>query len=446
MKQKFSIKAIASVLIVMIVGLVLGTVFGAFAVGGLMYGVGTAVAGGTVTEQAASAATDSINMPDVQRKVELYKPYQTPLLTLMSDMSSGSVEGNKCEYFAVDSRGLDTDVSAYATLTNGSITLTVDDSTIFTKNNSVYFTTITGATKINPLISRSLMGIVTALPDDSKITVKLVNPGAALTAADFAAAPVYRGGSAHNEKTASTTAWGILPDMDYNYVQYFMEQIEVTDYQELQKKQVDWNFADMKRMAVDDFKLQRERTFLNGVKSKTSILVDGQTQDIFTCGGFLQDVGIPVSSNIDLSALDGKTVNGLTKTIFTGNNGSKKRFLLGGADFIESLENVYVDGKYILAKQTDVVLGIEFVQIVSMFGVLDVAYYEQLDLLGKPKTAIIVDKSNVGTKDMAGGSFNIRPIDYKTSGVSKVNAAAIEQYSTMLIKNKPTHRILEGVA
>jgi hypothetical protein len=37
------------------------------------------------------------------------------------------------------------------------------------------------------------------------------------------------------------------------------------------KKQADWNFADMKRMAIDDFKLQRERTFLNGVRTVTTI-------------------------------------------------------------------------------------------------------------------------------------------------------------------------------
>lgn len=443
MKSKFNIKGIASVLIVMIMALVLGTAFGAFAVGGVILGVGVAVAGEPVSQQIVEAQTDSINMPDVQRKVELYKPYQTPLLTLMSDQSGGTCEGNLHEYFAVDARGLDTEVSTASTaLSNGSITLAVSNSTIFTKGSGVYFTTITGATKINA--GRSLVGLVTGVGEGT-ITVKLINPGSALAASDFTGVAIYRGGSAHNEKTASTTSWGVLPEMDYNYVQYFLEQIEVTDYQEMMKKQVDWNFADMKRMAIDDFKLQRERTFLNGVRSKTSMLVDGGTQDIYTCGGFLQDTGVAVEANITLSTLTAKVLNGITKSIFTGNNGSKKRFLLGGADFIEALENVHADGKYVLAKQTDVVLGIEFVQIVSMFGVLDVAYYEQLDLLGKQKTAIVIDKANISTKDMKGGGFNVRPIDLRTSGISKVNAAAIEQYSTMLIKNKLTHRILPGV-
>jgi hypothetical protein len=172
-------------------------------------------------------------------------------------------------------------------------------------------------------------------------------------------------------------------------------------------------------------------------------LVAGQTQRVYTCGGFLQDTAIPVSANIALNTLDEKAVNGLMKTIFKGNNGMKKRFLLGGADFIEALENVSADKKYILSKETDSVLGLEFVKLVSMFGTLDVCYYEQLDLLGLEKQAIVIDKSNIQTFDQS--PFNIREIDLLSSGVAKVTAAAIEQTSTMIIKNKPTHRILQGV-
>ena len=441
---------IVSVLLVLVTGLAVSAGIGFLFPASMSLAIGTAVTGGLVSQESAVSATETVenfDMKDVQRKVELYKPYQTPLLTLMSDNTSGTCESWEHKYFAVDSRGLSTTITSATAISSNTTTLTVADSSIFTKNNTVFIPGITGATKV--LGGRTLVGLVTALPNAGEITIKLINPavgGSDLVYGDFSAKVIYRGGSAHNEKTASTTAWGVLPDYDYNYVQYFMEQIEVTDYQEVMKKQADWNFADMKRMAIDDFKLQRERTFLNGVRTVTDILVDGASQRIYTAGGFLQDTGIPVSSSITLSTLDGAKVNELTKLIFTGNNGMKKRYLLGGADFIEALENVYIDNKWILAKETETVLGIDFVKIVSMFGTLDVVYYEQLDLLGKEKDAIVIDKSNISISDLAQiGSFNIRAIDYKTSGISKVNAAAIEQYSTMLIKNKTTHRILTGV-
>lgn len=446
MKRKFSIKGIAGVLIVMIVGLVVGTAFGAFAVGGVVYGVGTAVAGGMVDQQTVtggdsySETTEYIDMRDVQRKVELYKPYQTPILTLMSENKRETCESWEKKYFAIDARGLNTTVTSATTISSATTTCTVADASFFTKNNTVFFA-ISGATKVNS--GRTLMGIITGLPEANKITVLLVNPGDALAASDFTGVAAQRGGSAMNVKAASTGAWGAIPEPDYNYVQAFMEQVDIEDFQNKMKKQIDWNLPDMKRAAIDDFKLQMERTFLNGVRGMKDILIDGVSQRVHTAGGFLQDTGIPVSANITLSTMTEKILNGLTKDIFTGNNGMKTRYLLGGADFIESLENVTADKKNIMAKETYSHLGLDFVKIVSMFGTLNVAYYEQLDLLGKAKTAIVLDKSNLVNADFE--PFNIRPIDLKSAGIAKVTSAAIEQTSTMLIKNKTTHYILVGV-
>lgn len=446
MKRKFSIKGIASVLIIMIVGLVVGSAFGAFAVGGVIYGVGTAVAGGMVDQQTVtggdsySETTEYIDMRDVQRKVELYKPYQTPILTLMSENRRETCESWEKKYFAIDARGLNTTVTSATTISSATTTCTVADASFFTKNNTVFFA-ISGATKVNS--GRTLMGIITGIPEANKITVLLVNPGGALAASDFTGVAAQRGGSAMNVKAASTGAWGAIPEPDYNYVQAFMEQVDIEDFQNKMKKQIDWNLPDMKRAAIDDFKLQMERTFLNGVRGVKDVLIDGVSQRVYTAGGFLQDTGIPVSANITLSTMTEKILNGLTKDIFTGNNGMKTRYLLGGADFIESLENVTADKKNIMAKETFSHLGLDFVKIVSMFGTLNVAYYEQLDLLGKAKTAIVLDKSNLINADFE--PFNIRPINLKDSGIAKVTSAAIEQTSTMLIKNKTTHYILVGV-
>jgi hypothetical protein len=59
---------------------------------------------------------------------------------------------------------------------------------------------------------------------------------------------------------------------------------------------------------------------------------------------------------------------------------------------------------------------------------------------------LILDINNIYIKDLKGNGFNVRPIDYKTSGIAKVDASAIEQASTLLIKNKTTHLIINAVA
>lgn len=446
--KKFKVHSLIGLLLVMATALIINLLLPISAIG---MAIGTTVASPVaqqditgVTAAAYSEDTEYIDMRDVQRQVELYKPYQTPILTLMSDQSRGTVDSWEKQYYAIDSRGLSTTITSATAISSGVTTLTLANSSFFTLGNTVFVPAITGVTKV--LGGRTLMGIVTAIPNPNEITIKLINPavgGSNLVFGDFAGKVAYRGGSAHNAKTASTTSWGMMPDPDFNYVQLFMEQVEIENFQEKMKKKIDWNFADMKRAAIEDFKLQMERSFLNGVRSITDTLVAGAVQRVYTCGGFLQDAAIPVTPNINLATLDEKAVNGLMKTIFKGNNGMKKRFLLGGADFIEALENVSADKKYILSKETDSVLGLEFVKLVSMFGTLDVCYYEQLDLLGLEKQAIVIDKSNIQTFDQS--PFNIREIDLLSSGISKVTAAAIEQTSTMIIKNKPTHRILQGI-
>ena len=443
----------AGVLLMAVFALVAFAVMGAFvAIPGAIFAVGSVVAGGTLTQQGAtggdsySETTEYLDMRDVQRKVEEYKPYQTPLLTLLSQNKAGSTDSWEMKYYAVDARGLNTTVSAATAISGNVSTLTVADASIFTKHNTLFFTGIeTTTTKISS--GRFLVGLLLSKPSSTTIEVQFLNPGTTLAAADLAGVTVYRGGSAHNETAASTTPWGQLPETDYNYVQIFMEQIEESEFQKIMKKEADWGMADLKRMAMEDFKMQRERTFLAGIRGVHNITIDGETKRVYTCGGFLNDTGIPVMANQSLAGIGSSSTTFVTwlKTIFTGNNGSKSRYLLGGADLIEALEKVHVDNKFLMAKDTKLEFGIDWIKMVSAFGSLNIKYYEQLDLLGKEKWGLVIDQPNILTADLKGQGFGIRKIDKKSSGVSKVDSAAIEQTSTMLIKNKVTHHIIQGV-
>lgn len=451
--RNINFKSIASLLLMMVAGIALYSVMDAFSATNIVLGVGTVVAGGTVTQQDVtggdnySATTEYLDMRDVERQVSIYKPYQTPLLTILSQKSKGDpVESWEAKYYAVDARGMKSAISVASAINGGSTTLTVADGSIFTRFNTVFFPALNGATKVNAGVF--LVGMVTGFPATNQITVKLLNPAAALAAADFTDIVVYRGGSAHNETAASTTPWGIIPDTDYNYVQIFMEQVEQSEYQKLMKKEADWGFSDLKRMAIEDFKIQRERTFLAGIRSATNVTVDGQTKRFYTCGGILNDTGIPVNSTFDLSnfVASPNLIVPVLKDAFTGNNGSKERWMLLGADFTEAMEQANFTDKEIKAKETEVIAGLKVTKLVSTFGSLNIMYYEQLDLLGMEKSAMILDPDNIHIKDLKGKGFNVRPIDYKTSGIAAVDAAVIEQASTLLIKNKNTHLVINAVA
>lgn len=454
MKQ-FKLNSFASLLLVFIAGIAAFSIMDALSASNLILGVGTVIAGGTVTQQDVTGGetyvegTEYLDMPDVERKVELYKPYQTPLSYLLSQKAKGDpVESWEAKYYAVDARGMSTTISAATPIVSGVSTLTVADGSIFTRYNTVYVPALAGAVYVASGVS--LVGIVTAFPASNQIIVKFINNGGTgpVANSDLVGKTVYRGPSAHPERAASTTPWGVIPEMDYNYVQIFMEQVEESEFQKLMKKEADWGFADLKRMAIEDFKIQRERAFLNGVRGVTNVTVDGQTLRIYSCGGILQDTGISVNSTFDLSNFEASPnlIVPVLKSAFTGNNGSKERWALLGADFTESIEKANFTDKQILAKETGTIMGITVTRIVSTFGTLNLFYYEQLDLLGKAKTAMIIDPENIYIKDLKGKGFNVKPLDYKSAGIANVDAAAIEQCSTMLIKNKSTHLIINAVA
>lgn len=451
--KKLSLGWFASLLLVMVAGLALYSIMDAMSATSFYIGVvGSVVTGGTVTQQEAtggdsySETTEYLDMRDVERKVELYKQYQTPLLTILSDKGKGdAVESWEAKYYAVDARGMNTTVSSATAITSGVSTLTVSDSSIFTRYNTVFVPSLAGSSYVNSGVF--LVGIITGFPASNQITVSFLNAGS-VVAGDLATKAIFRGGSAHPETAASTTPWGVLPETDYNYVQIFMEQVEESEFQKLMKKEADWGFSDLKRMAIEDFKIQRERAFLAGLRSVKNITVDGAVKRFYTCGGILNDTGISVNSTFDLSAFEAapNLIVPVLKSAFTGNNGSMTRWCLCGSDFTESLEKANFSDKQIMAKETDTVMGITVKKIVSTFGTLNVMYYEQLDLLGKEKTAMIIDPANIYIKDLKGKGFNVKPIDYKSAGIANVDAAVIEQCSTLLIKNKGTHLIINAVA
>lgn len=427
----------------------------------ITWATGTVVTGGTLTQQAAvgdptgvgtaeDTAHQYLDMRDVERKVLEYKPYQTPIVTWLSSNADGTsnigtTDSWEHKYYAVDARGMKTTVSSAGAIdgTTKITVLTVADGSIFTLYNNVYFTGITTATT---MISsgRFLVGEVSAISGNS-VTVKLLNPGTTLANTDLADQIVYRGASGMNYLAASTSAWGILPEPDYNFVQLFMEQVEEGEIQGLIKKEADWGFADLKRMAIEDFKIQRERAFLAGLRSQFNLSVNSQTQRFYNLGGILNDTGVPALANQNLATLGADTFVYWLKTIFTGNNGSPERFFLTGADMTEAIEKVKVDNKWLLAKESDIVMGIKTVKLVSSFGSLQCRYYEQLDLLGMPKNGLVLDAPNLKILDLAGKGFNINNLDYKSSGIKNVNAATLTQASTLLVKNKNTHRIIMGV-
>jgi hypothetical protein len=99
---------------------------------------------------------------------------------------------------------------------------------------------------------------------------------------------LLRMGRAAAEKDVSTGRYYQLPEPDEQYCQRFIMQVEQTVYDRFSKKEVDWTFTRMERMAMEDMRIGMEATGLFGIKGKHAFNGQG---NVYTTGGIWYRAG-----------------------------------------------------------------------------------------------------------------------------------------------------------
>lgn len=99
---------------------------------------------------------------------------------------------------------------------------------------------------------------------------------------------LLRMGRAAAEKDVRTGRYYQLPSPDEQYCQRFMMQVEQTVYDRFSKKEVDWSFSRMERMAMEDMRIGMEASGLFGIKSKHAFSGQG---NVYTCEGIWYKAG-----------------------------------------------------------------------------------------------------------------------------------------------------------
>jgi hypothetical protein len=95
-------------------------------------------------------------------------------------------------------------------------------------------------------------------------------------------------GRAAAEKDVSTGRYYQLPSPDQQYCQRFIMQVEQTVYDRFSKKEVDWSFTRMERMAMEDMRIGMEATGLFGIKNVHAFNGQG---NVYTTGGIWYRAG-----------------------------------------------------------------------------------------------------------------------------------------------------------
>jgi hypothetical protein len=247
---------------------------------------------------------------------------------------------------------------------------------------------------------------------------------------------IVRMGTAKGEFDAQTGQYGILPQKVGNYMQIHMKQVEEGIYQKFHKKEVAWTMNDLKAAAMEDHRRGAEFTSWFGKKGKS--FDDEANNYKYTSDGVIRFLTKKIEVN-ETPVNANKEFLSLTKKIFTGNGGSKTRYVFAGSEWMEWLASVDTVSRQRDAGSVKEMFGVIFDRIQTNYGTLLVYYHQLLDDWA-PEKAIQLDMNNIYRKEFK--NLALREVDLKTSGQRLSNATVIEEIFGLEVRYPLTHSII----
>lgn len=399
------------------------------AMAGAIVGPGAA-AEGTLTMETLKDVGDILD-DDLNKLIVKVRPSDTPLDTLTRELNNvRTVESNECGGYEVGTREILDSVLAATDGLSDVANIAVGKKAMWQIKDTIVVPSVLGGDG-KPLMlyiagkdnAAGTLQVVAANPVSDKIPVIALNT------------PLMRLGKAMSETAAQTDAFAALPVPRKNYTQIHMAQIEQSVISDLAKKKVNLDFSTHKELAIWDMKRSMEFTNLFGVKS---VLIDPVTNEkIYTSDGLWNQL-TGTSTYDKTKSPDNKAFVQLTKEIFDGNNGSERRVLLAGPDYIKWLSQVEAYSKQVEATSVEIVHGVRFNRIITNFGELLVKSMSGLFVGPFSECGMVLDMSYII-------KYVFEPLQTKDlllddTGQKRVKAQRLLENFALFAENLDVHR------
>lgn len=401
----------------------------AYAMAGAVVGPGTGVEG-AVTSETLKAAGDIVD-DDLNKLIVKVRPSDTPLDTLTREIGNVQrVSSNECGGYEVGTRDiLDTVLVATDGLSDVA-NIPIGKKGMWQVKDTIFVPGVTGGD--NKPLMLYIAGKDNAAGTLQVIAVNPVNNKIPVIPQDSA---ILRLGKAMSETAAQTEAFTALPVTRKNFTQIHMCQVEETIIAELIAKKVVLDFSTHKELAIWDMKRGMEFTNLFGVKSLTRDPNTGEL--VYTSDGLWNQLTGTSTYNKAVAPTNAHFVQ-LTKEIFDGNNGSEKRLLLAGTDYIKWLSAIPDFSKQIEAKSVDYVEGVRFNRIVTNFGELLVKPMSGLFVGPFSECAMVLDMTYI--MKYVFEPLQTKELDLDSSGQRRVKALRMLENYALFAENLDVHR------
>jgi hypothetical protein len=417
--------------------------------GGVVWAVATAAATitktgtdqitGVVDTERTRTASSELLLNDISSAITIMRPDLYPLDTLLRRIGSAdSVKSWEWDWYESDYRGwADTLAHAFDTSSSGQYSSSTHVNSLCVTN--IHFWAIHDSFMLPDYADDDddgpIVGIVVSKnTTTSHIGVIVINT---VQLPDLTnGSRIIRMGTAKSELDAQTAQYGIMPQKTNNYVQIHMKQVEEGIYQRYHKKEVEWSMNDLKAAAMEDHRRGAEFTSWFGKAGKS---YDPEADNYkYSTNGLIRYITKNIEFNETVSAANAEFLS-ITKQIFTGNAGSKTRFVFATSEWMEWLATVDTVARQRDAGSTKEIYGITFDKIQTNYGTLNVLYHQLLDDW-IPGRAIQLDMNNLYRKEFK--PLALRQVDLKSSGQRLTNATVIEEIFGLEVRYPLTHSIL----
>lgn len=419
-----------------------------FAASGVILGSATAAAtiNDTVTTNNLDAAAANLLRPEISNLISKVRKDIYPLDTIMREVGKvRKINSIEWKYYTKDERGIkDETTAAYVYAGARSASIPVTNPQYWTSHDIAIIPEVLGGDgkKLRALVSSVDM-------TNNRIVLTPINgrDAAGTALGDFMpaignAVSLSRIGNGHGQTDAQTDPVEIAPYDTFNYSQIFMAQVEESLVNKQHLKEVDLGIMDYKEDAIIDMRAQGELAMLFGYPKK-DFYDPNLRKTINMVGG--ADYFITKSKEYTkATAIDNKIFNAWAKYIFTGNNGSDKRLLFAGNSFLERIMNADLVQKQLQAGSTEIVAGIKFTRIETIFGQLLIRRHQIFDeVYGYTDNGLVLDLEHIERGIYE--ATTVTDLDLDKTGQKRVEAKRILEHWSMAFKNLETHCWLKGV-
>lgn len=385
-----------------------------------------------LTTEVARELAPELLRSAVDRKITKVRPMATPIDQISRMAGATRTDAMEVAYYTVGQKASTTTTAEALNLTYrdpkdevGKVAkLKVTDPSIFSVSDTVLFPDY----KLNDSSESYLTGYISEIDGDS-LTITFENTATANLTKGSA---IVRMGRAASELDVQTAQYVVVPERRTNYCQLFKMQVEQSTLMRMANKEVSWSFSEQEEAAVIDMRFGMEKNFLFGTKGRFLDATKGEY--IYLTGGIWSQAGRTL--NLDLSTGDPDKFITLCRQIFTGNNGSKKRLLVGGTNFVEAVSKMRVSEKVVQGPfQTR--WGLETREIATNFGSLYIIHSEVFDMCGHADDALVLDQAFISKYTHI--PFQPSRLDLRSSGSRNTEAVVLTEASCLVLRNPEAH-------